>query len=882
MLNAGTAAGPGLGPGPGPGSGAGTSGSHSQLNAAVAALTAAQSQSPSKAGPARYDASPSRLALPRVDANGTPSTGLGGRLAGATPAAAKSVFPQRGGGPRSASLEQEVKLREALALAPTAPHPDRLRAVLRTLDAVIPQVPVWQNLLTLIRDELMPCLISNQVTSSGSTTALIERQPWFTLVENYSAYQKNHSQQAVDTIEELQQKLKFRAHDNQILEKRIVQLQQEIGACRKQVDELKHRETVAIATIRQHETLRDEMLSTQAITADTHKAETARMQAMLETANHVIAKLTAFQNTATEEEAVEDYEQMLQNRQELVIDAEGMNHFDLYQIERLQEQFAAVLNLQLDDYDTQVANIRKKSTLLTDVDAAANVASELDKEIKDIKSNYLKRVRDLLEEEENLRKHKKSLVLNLTEMQTAREQGPTMRRRGTVTMQKYAAIMLCSTDRGQTFQPAPFIAFCKSCCDRVVVCPHRATSRTAYALPPHVSHIRFECPSASVALVSRALADRGNNFDHQVFAQDEPPNRPTEDELTTTSEMCKRLFRFFYEQYKGYMPKYPRRFTLSRVIMGIDHQLDAQWAAEEPKLRGDSELTLVPYAPHVYAYFEDMYAIPSVATKAIHDFLSALMEFETHDVFINLILRHMVGETDSVWRYRRLIAKHVSAFEKFTIAQYRTAVEVLYPNRSKEALAQIEQETLAFTHGRMSAELFMSHLTHTLNTGVESNVQLWLRLLEKQDLAGRGTMPYEDYEDALIAIVPTAPAMATRALYKLAERDYKPDEVPLFRLAESSAFLYLFLTYTNDWVPPLMQRVVDEGPNAGILNKANGGVRVAPGKKLQMEVEHLLSGSPTDFGMTAIDEATLEQESAALRAKFERMQMQIPEEETDD
>jgi hypothetical protein len=55
----------------------------------------------------------------------------------------------------------------------------------------------------------------------------------------------------------------------------------------------------------------------------------------------------------------------------LVIDAQGMVDYDLYQIQKLDEQLLEIFNLQIDDYDQSLAQLRKKKEILSGVASKA-------------------------------------------------------------------------------------------------------------------------------------------------------------------------------------------------------------------------------------------------------------------------------------------------------------------------------------------------------------------------------------------------------------------------------------------------------------------------------------------------------------------------------
>ena len=55
--------------------------------------------------------------------------------------------------------------------------------------------------------------------------------------------------------------------------------------------------------------------------------------------------------------------------QHLTAVKQGMVQYDIYQAERLSQQFVDILNFQLDDYETSLSQLRKKKGILSGVRA---------------------------------------------------------------------------------------------------------------------------------------------------------------------------------------------------------------------------------------------------------------------------------------------------------------------------------------------------------------------------------------------------------------------------------------------------------------------------------------------------------------------------------
>ncbi|KAJ3110227.1 hypothetical protein HDU96_006792, partial [Phlyctochytrium bullatum] len=87
-----------------------------------------------------------------------------------------------------------------------------------------------------------------------------------------------------------------------------------------------------------------------------------------------------------------------------------MVEYDVYQAERLQDQFAEILNFQLDDFEMSLGQLRKKKEILSGVINNENDREASYKlELHEIVAGFRRRVADILEEQKLLKSHLKSL-----------------------------------------------------------------------------------------------------------------------------------------------------------------------------------------------------------------------------------------------------------------------------------------------------------------------------------------------------------------------------------------------------------------------------------------------------------------------------------------
>ena len=92
------------------------------------------------------------------------------------------------------------------------------------------------------------------------------------------------------------------------------------------------------------------------------------MTTLLSQANHVIDKLTVFKSNASKESDKKlSQEEKDALKTAVVIDPQGMIEYDLYQMGKVDEQLLEIMNMQIDDFDSALAQLKKKKEILSNV-----------------------------------------------------------------------------------------------------------------------------------------------------------------------------------------------------------------------------------------------------------------------------------------------------------------------------------------------------------------------------------------------------------------------------------------------------------------------------------------------------------------------------------
>lgn len=262
------------------------------------------------------------------------------------------------------ALVYETRLREMLGTH-AGPSRDRINAVFTILDDINPFLGSFSHIVKELREELYISVFSNSLTSNGSS---LERIPYFSYINRIKQLKKEESDRIQETLMDMSQRLKFRDQDISILQKKNLALKHEVS------DHLLKQEELSFKI----KMLENQLLLKEAEKND-NSLEYIKLQQNLQNeintlntslaqANHVIDKLTVFKanlNKDSDKKLTEEEADAL--KRTVVIDSQGMIEYDLYQMNKVDEQLLDIMNMQIDDLDSSLSQLRKKKEILSNV-----------------------------------------------------------------------------------------------------------------------------------------------------------------------------------------------------------------------------------------------------------------------------------------------------------------------------------------------------------------------------------------------------------------------------------------------------------------------------------------------------------------------------------
>ncbi|KAI9199638.1 uncharacterized protein BJ171DRAFT_445439 [Polychytrium aggregatum] len=550
---------------------------------------------------------------------------------------------------------------------------------------------------------------------------------------------------------------------------------------------------------------------------------------------------------------------------EIVIDSRGMAEYNIFQAEQINEQFSEILNLQLDDYEHSLAQLRKKQEILQGVGTVEERENAYKLEMAEIHNGFKRRMTDLIEEQTLLQKHIKSLKHALPTY-FDENRNKTVKRQGDEALRKYSAVMQYSED-GQSFSNYKNVAYCSKCGDKastVVICPHKTLFTNIIKLPNRTTHIRFKTP----LLRLRTKIDKAE-FDQEEEETDRNLVE-TEDENFSITPTLRKVWKDYYDAWEGAQCKAPRIFPLQKIMSVIQELYDERWRYEEyieRQVKID-DIKLASFAQFFYEYMLNKYQVSAIATKVLHDFFTSVQAHESNN-HVMLFLHQLSGEDDVTWKYFLLARKFLARYDNIDLPKYRQVIQTFYPSRTREIYDHMELELISFCKNRVSKEAVEEHLLHMIMHGLEPNYKYFLRTLKKYDYQELGCLPWEDFDEGLGQLLPAVPAKIKQMRYRLAEIDTREDTVPLERLASSASYCSLYNCYTNNWVPQALIAPDFEGEGGDKkVRRGLAGIDVSEIDSDQKEIDRILK-----MTTATADESQIEEETKKLAKKVELLAM---------
>ncbi|EGF83524.1 hypothetical protein BATDEDRAFT_22304 [Batrachochytrium dendrobatidis JAM81] len=702
------------------------------------------------------------------------------------------------------ALIYEIQLKEIFDANPVTPNRNRVDCCFRVLKDLVPKIGTFSQVLGIITEELARSVFSNGLTSTNQEP-FIESIPYFSLMNQIDDVRAIESNKTQEALEDLQQRVKFRDYDLTVLYKKTLFLKQEINE-REHHEKQLERDIANLQTkVQQYEREKNELRIASLREEEALKSDIQKLQTNLTQSNSIIKKLTMFKaasNDGSDEKKLDS--EIDSNKHDLIFNSKGMASYDLYQAKQFQRQFAEILDFQLDDFDASLAQIRKKYEIMQSVtgNSQTNLQNQqvYQKELDDLLKKFAAHMQELLGELKLLDIHIKGLELVNNKL-SEESSNATIDSVANIASRKYSGILQISSDNGASFHSFGKLKYCSQCGARPVVCPHQGLHSAPIKLPQGCTHLKFIHPLLLMRTTFNSKDSPGPTL-NVLGGQNNDKTFQTEDEDNNISAAFLRIWGEYYRNRNGFKPTLNRTYSLQKLLSFIQEIYDMRWKLEIKYDEGEfSEDTELPtFINFFYKTIIDRYQIEEVAIKAIHDIFHGLQIHESANQIVGIFVTHLSGHEDVIWKYHYMAKKLIySKSEPMDMVRYRQIIFIIYPNQPREMYDQMELEYIAYCKNKVSKESMDDHLVHMLHTGIEPNFKFFFRCFQKFDYQKKGYLAYEDFDEALTQILPSASNRERRVRYKLAELDGKKDKVTIDRLAHIAAYIIMYSCYMSKW-----------------------------------------------------------------------------------
>ncbi|KAJ3254640.1 hypothetical protein HK103_007050 [Boothiomyces macroporosus] len=643
------------------------------------------------------------------------------------------------------ALIYHVQLQEVFDSHPASPSSERVKVCFKVLQGIAEQIGPFSTIMEIIMKDLKNSIFSSIVTSSDKEP-FYENVPYFVLMER-----DEDSAAHKEAIDELQQKLKFRENDLEILYRTNLALKQKIADFEQYVEDLNSQISDYKNQIDIQKTEQDALKTAFAATEEQHLKTIGELQAAHAQAQSVIEKLTVFKGTNTDNQKEKSDKTQIESikLKDIKMDANGMLKYDLVQSKKIERQFSEMMDYLLDDFDLNLSQVFRKREIMIGLSGGTNSESikSIDAELNEHINQFKNRSARYLDELDLLTKHVSGLNLQEKKNEMIAKL-PTIDPYSDFAVRKYS--LVCETSKnGKDFNVLDSCEQCEKCGVRVLLCPHAPLKTKHVTIPPHTTHLKFSQPSL-LYKSSLKITEQEALLKHTLITEDEDP---------LVSANFYRIWKDFYYKRGGTKPASNRNMPIPKVLGIIQELYDQRWKIETLDFDSTEDRPEIErFVDCFYKSFQDRYIFPQFSMKAIHDFFTSLQAIEKSDPYVAVFCQHLAGKEEEVWKYIYLVKNlFYSDSREFNMGIYEEKLKIIYPDR------------------RFS------------------------KALDKFDTQLTGTLSAKDFTVAMTKILPPASTKEIIIRYALAAKEFGEDNVTVDRLTSIASYMVAATAYKSNW-----------------------------------------------------------------------------------
>jgi hypothetical protein len=128
-----------------------------------------------------------------------------------------------------------------------------------------------------------------------------------------------------------------------------------------------------------------------------------------------------------------------------------------------------------------------------------------------------------------------------------------------------------------------------------------------------------------------------------------------------------------------------------------------------------------------------IYKFSEIASKPIHDFLTALQNYEKLDFTVSAFSNSLSGIQEEIWKYIYLIRKllaHENQEQLINLVIFRKKIVILYPDRpvysnltQEDIYEHMELEFISYCDNDIKKDSLINFVMNMMKKNIEPNVQ---------------------------------------------------------------------------------------------------------------------------------------------------------------
>ncbi|XP_019646169.1 PREDICTED: uncharacterized protein LOC109486719 [Branchiostoma belcheri] len=398
-------------------------------------------------------------------------------------------------------------------------------------------------------------------------------------------------------------------------------------------------------------------------------------------------------------------------------------------------------------------------------------------------------------------------------------------------LSKYSSMLYFSTNFGRNFEEFKEGAFCPSCGEKTVICPHKVTTKDkVFILPKNCTHIKVVRPklrvnievpdtaqvpppleanvngksksAASVSSTRRVSNASSNQGICALHSDQETPgdsrrqtsvapsaNVPSGDSSEDESTM-KNMTQQIWADYRkrSNITRAVARPLSQERVLSIIEQFYATLVFQDD-CGMDDEPTL-SFVDALYAFFSERYLDDEVTYLAMYDFLTGVVQQVNISRTVHMFALLLAGQLDaSTMRYIVTVADLVEAVEWKEVRDFEAFAECIYPFLHEDEIETVSMSYQSFSENKISKTLVIEWIMNAILRGREprmkdAEVKLFLHPGKEP-----GSMVEGEFANAMESICPLASDKLRMRLFAESSALLKTSSVDVTRLTPITGYL---------------------------------------------------------------------------------------------